>query len=167
MIRLTLVLVAAIYAAMVLWGRQPPDDIEVARSAPLDDTLLVAAADTSAAPAEPAAAAAEEHGGRDVSTDEAVRMALLAGEEPRARPGADEARVAAEPATAEPVWFVTGTRVNLRAGPSTQNRVVGQVTLGDTAEVLSDPGADWIRIRVTDTGTEAYIFGRFLSEDPA
>jgi hypothetical protein len=61
---------------------------------------------------------------------------------------------------------VTGTAVNLRAGPSTANAVVGQVTLGQTVRVL-DPDSDgWATIEVPATGEQAYIAARFLEVLP-
>ena len=63
-------------------------------------------------------------------------------------------------------WFVTGTNVNLRAGPGTGNEVVAQLPFGTKAQTLSDTSAEWIEIK-TDDGTAGWIFARFLSDaDP-
>lgn len=57
---------------------------------------------------------------------------------------------------------ITGTAVNLRAGPSTANDVVGQVSEGQTLRVL-DPDTDgWATIENPATGENAYIASRFL-----
>ncbi|WP_068118121.1 SH3 domain-containing protein [Tropicimonas marinistellae] len=55
--------------------------------------------------------------------------------------------------------YVTGTRVNVRAGPSTAYRVVGTVARGDLVELVSYEGADWARVR-TSEGTEPGFMSR-------
>lgn len=62
------------------------------------------------------------------------------------------------------LWFVTGSRVNLRAGPSTSDAVVGQAVLGQRAEVVQETADGWFQIRVRDSGQSGYIFGQFLSD---
>ncbi|MBM9596312.1 SH3 domain-containing protein [Roseitranquillus sediminis] len=160
MLRLTASLLVALYAVLIIWGepRREPG-VEVTRNNSLATTLV-----------SPASARDETSPATNVSPAEAVQIALAAGE---ARPEAAPAAVAvreAEPAT-EPqrdVRFVTGTRVNLRAQPTTSSAIVGQVGVGDAAEVLSEGDGGWVRVRTLDEGTEAYIFGRFLSlERPA
>ena len=61
-------------------------------------------------------------------------------------------------------WYVTGSRVNLRGGPGTGNAVVGQVTFGTEAEVLTDRDG-WYEIRLADGSASGWIFGRFLNEE--
>lgn len=113
-----------------------------------------------------------------ISDAEAVRIALEAGKAYRTdrklaplRGGrvaaiATETKTGAPVASADvdgPLRYVTGSRVNLRAGPGTGNAVVGQVVLGDAAEVLDDRDG-WYQIRTTDGATSGWIFGRFLGD---
>lgn len=78
-------------------------------------------------------------------------------------PAADAQDVATSaPETPTGVWTVTGSAVNLRAGPGTNHPVVGQMDLGDLAIPLGETGGDWIRIEPADGGSEAWIFARFL-----
>lgn len=70
----------------------------------------------------------------------------------------------APPPEAVDVWFVTGTKVNLRAGPGTGNAVVAQLTLGTETRALSDPTSDWVEIETTDGAAHGFIFSRFLSQ---
>lgn len=63
------------------------------------------------------------------------------------------------------LWYVTGNRVNLRGGPSTSDAVVGQVVLGQAAEVLEETADGWFRIRTRDGADTGYIFGQFLSQN--
>ncbi len=115
----------------------------------------------------------------DISERNAVEMALEAAKTHRA---AQEVRITLrgmteanpEPtettittvAVTEPanMWYVTGSRVNIRSGPGTGNGVVTQAVYGDEAEPLSDTGSDWIEIRMSD-GTTGWIFGSFLSDN--
>ncbi len=57
---------------------------------------------------------------------------------------------------------VTGTAVNLRAGPSTANDVVGQVTFGQTLRVFDADSDGWATVELPATGARAYIASRFL-----
>ncbi|MEM1430358.1 MAG: SH3 domain-containing protein [Pseudomonadota bacterium] len=67
----------------------------------------------------------------------------------------------AEPAPV--VLYVTGSRVNVRAGPSTGFTVISSVAFGDAVEVLADPGDGWAEIRLTN-GDTGYMSRRFLEE---
>ena len=111
-----------------------------------------------------------------ISEAEAVRIALKTGEDIRAARERDPLRGLVAAVEAEPddepsavreardLWYVTGTRVNLRAGPGTGSAVIGQVGLGDAAEVLSDSGG-WYRIRTGDGTLTGWIYGDYL--DPS
>ncbi|MEM6539085.1 MAG: SH3 domain-containing protein [Pseudomonadota bacterium] len=61
------------------------------------------------------------------------------------------------------LWYVTGSRVNLREGPSTSNAVIGQVTRGSEAEVLGDQNG-WYQIRLANGSVSGWISGQFLNE---
>lgn len=65
-----------------------------------------------------------------------------------------------------PVKWVSGTRVNVRQGPSTDYGVVGQVVLADAVLVTEDLGDGWSRIRIEGDGVEGYIATRFLQAAP-
>ncbi|SFO82678.1 SH3 domain-containing protein [Tranquillimonas alkanivorans] len=177
MIRLTLLLLIVIGLTMTIAGRKVEEDagVEVARLETDTPGLLTASAS-----------------GRDASEplalddyERAVQLALEATEAPRGerlamraepvdagRPAATVEPVAAasestEARASEPpedLWYVTGTRVNLRAGPSTGNPVVGQASLGEAAEMLGQEGS-WYRIRLNDNGREAFIYGRYLAPE--
>ena len=161
MFRLTLVLLVGLYATMAIWGEPTGSDVAVSRDATLPSSLPSLGAAPAAAEAEPAQGSTLA----DVSEKEAVEMALAAGEK---KPEAATPAVAPqeEPEDLVERWYVTGSRVNLRSGPSTGAAIVGGLSLGDRAEILSDPNDQWIRIR-TEEGLEAWIYGRFLSETPA
>ena len=61
------------------------------------------------------------------------------------------------------VHRVTADRANLRAGPSNDANVRGQVESGDEViELRRDRG--WLGVRVTRTGEEGWIFGDLLQQ---
>ncbi len=58
---------------------------------------------------------------------------------------------------------ITGSSVNLRAGPSTNNPVLRAFPRGERAELIASLDNGWAQIRVVSTGTEGYMAGRFLA----
>ncbi|MDP5306805.1 SH3 domain-containing protein [Paracoccus spongiarum] len=79
--------------------------------------------------------------------------------------GAAPAPVAPPPAGATgPILYVTGSRVNFRAGPSTGDRVIGALDGGAAVEALGPTDGAWVNIRDRD-GRIGYISGQFLSAD--
>lgn len=62
------------------------------------------------------------------------------------------------------VLYVTGSSVNVRAGPSTQNAVLGRVRRGDEVELVDYEDNGWAKIRVADLANEVFISGDYLSD---
>ena len=73
------------------------------------------------------------------------------------------APVAAEQAAQGEIWYVAGNSLNVRAGPSTSDEVIGKLTRGEAALVVWREGDDWARIRIEGDGIEGYVAMRFLS----
>lgn len=70
-----------------------------------------------------------------------------------------------EVSSAAAVWssvVVTGSVVNLRAGPGTQYQVLDKVTIGDTLQVTGGL-EDWYRIYVSDKSLFAWIYAPLTS----
>ncbi|MEV8467091.1 SH3 domain-containing protein [Fluviibacterium sp. DFM31] len=67
-----------------------------------------------------------------------------------------------EPARAQ----VLGTTVNLRAGPSVGDPVVGRVNFGDEVVLLGEERDGWRSIAHPDTGQPVYMASRFLQPLP-
>jgi uncharacterized protein YgiM (DUF1202 family) len=63
-----------------------------------------------------------------------------------------------------PRRYVTGSRVNLRAGPSTEFDILTSLAYGAEVDLLAAPEASWARIRAAD-GTEGFMSRRFLAEE--
>ena len=62
-----------------------------------------------------------------------------------------------------PLAEVTGTRVNLRAGPSTGDPVLTALRLGDQVELIGATGDGWAQIRAIADGREGFMAIRFLT----
>jgi len=58
---------------------------------------------------------------------------------------------------------VTARAVNLRAGPSTNNAVVGRATQNDSAEIIEMLPSGWAKVYILETGTEAFMSAQFLA----
>ena len=59
---------------------------------------------------------------------------------------------------------VTGKRVNMRAGPSTDYDVLDTLTFGTQAEVIEVTADGWARVRVIDTNQIGWMAERLLSD---
>lgn len=60
--------------------------------------------------------------------------------------------------------YVSGSRVNVRTGPSTQYGVITSLPYGQPVELLAENGDGWARIRL-DGGREGFMARRFLADD--
>lgn len=67
--------------------------------------------------------------------------------------------------TPDVVLYVTGERVNVRAGPSTDFAVITALARGAPVVDVGPAGAGWREIRL-ETGETGYMSGDFLSSEP-
>ncbi|MFU8865889.1 MAG: SH3 domain-containing protein [Rhodobacterales bacterium] len=58
---------------------------------------------------------------------------------------------------------ITGTSVNMRAGPGTGYGVMGRVTRGTEVEVLESYNAGWLRLRVVDGSSVGWVAASLVS----
>lgn len=174
MFRLIAATLAALYGILYVFGDEARRPAEVSRAEPLGFEFL----STTTIPAGTPTGRVHVS---EISDREAIDLALAAGksvrDERKIKPSRTVAvaAVSVEPAAEAPApaaedvsryWYVTGSRVNLRGGPSTSDAVVGQVTLGTEAEVLADADG-WYQIRLADGSASGWIFGKFLDEKRA
>ena len=179
MLKMTLTLCIAIYAGFVLWGQpleqtgepaparpamamqtgpgydrpvilstQQAGQATVTRAAVTATVVPDAAAIAAATPAPDAAEA------RRIGEPTLVRLA---------RPNADAADPVA--AAAEPegdLFRVTGSRVNMRGGPSTAYGVIDSLAEGTLAEAIGETVDGWREIRDVETGRTGFMSARFL-----
>lgn len=69
----------------------------------------------------------------------------------------------ADPATGD-IRTVSGNRVNVRGGPSTNYDVVSRLTRGEEVEVLEDNGNGWVRMRPLEGGNVGWMADFLLNE---
>jgi hypothetical protein len=162
MVRLTLVTCAAVYAVLLVWSERAADDVVQIGTTPTQAAPAVIASTPSAL----------------VSAD-GRRLAVVLAIEPRRLvetsgqialvqtprgaqtiPTAIAPPPASEPA---PLGEVTGTAVNLRAGPSAREPVLASLIRGDRVEVIGATDTGWALIRAVSTGVEGFMSARFLT----
>jgi hypothetical protein len=179
MMKLTFSLAVALYAGFVIWGQPGQAVSEAAKSA--SAPIAVAAADfdrpTILTPGgdaaevtravardvivpDPAVIAASapapsDDFGRPRDIGEPMIVSLV-------DPGTQAPASAADDARND-LLVVTGSRVNLRAGPSTANAVVDSLAEGTLTEPLGAPVNGWQEIRDVESGLTGYMAARFLS----
>ncbi|MFO6465477.1 SH3 domain-containing protein [Jannaschia sp. KMU-145] len=179
MLKLTFTLAAALYAGFVIWG-QPTDGMAAAEAEAATPVVMAAAnydrpVILTNASSEPA-----------VTRNEPVvpDAAVIAASAPAPNPVFSAPRLIGEPvvvnllqpaavtASAETtpdaqagMLVVSGSRVNMRSGPSTGNRVVDSLPQGTLTEPLGAPENGWQQIRDVATGQTGWMASRFL--DPA
>lgn len=129
------------------------------RPAELDDTSEAPL--TEVAMADPTAT-------EETATDaERPEVGILAG---LSDPGFLMGAVAPEPTEAAPTskqyLFVTGNRVNVRSGPSTDYRVVGSVELGEPVELIAYGNDGWAQILMDDGQKTGFMASKFLEQNP-
>jgi hypothetical protein len=182
-IRLTLVLTAGLVGSMIIFGTNGPDET----GGPIEKTVLAPEAEAPAdlpvekvvatsftaqtpkpTPAPPpvrpvvrrAAVVAVPPADLAVAPQETLDLARIAPSDE-----AIENAVAQAILPQADIRYVTGSRVNLRAGPSTSDAVVARLARGAETVVLAEAGEGWFRIRDLDTGAEGFMSGDFLSVD--
>lgn len=170
----------AIYAALAVLGSGDPRAArrQAATTAPAPAAQDAGGAGLPAPSAQsrPAPAAASDAVPASEAVPEVIPAASQTPEQvqrfpgPRLRPSPEHAGEApAAEATTAPagsgggtVLYVTGNRVNMRAGPSTGEAVVGALNGGAAVEALGPTDGAWVNIRDGE-GREGYISGQFLS----
>ncbi|MCK0169408.1 SH3 domain-containing protein [Jannaschia sp. S6380] len=177
MIKLVFTLAAALYAGFVIWGH-PTDVVAPEKQGAV--SIAADAAEFDRPVILQNASSPEPHVTRAVASEALVPdAAAIAASAPAPAGSFPEPRLIGEPlvvslveprdapeATAEPtaerMLRVTGSRVNMRAGPSTANRVVDSLPQGTLAEPLGPPEGGWQEIRDIATGRTGFMSARFL-----
>ena len=153
MIRLTLFLLAGIAVTLSVAGRDLPETAAT-------DTAAVTRKQTDPPTAPSGRLALDDEAGAIERALNAAKTIQPATVQPAAVQTTPTEGVRSESGAVRAT--VNAERVNLRTGPSTSNSVIDQVVRDQTVEILGAQD-DWARIRVTQTGLEAWIFGRFLT----
>lgn len=152
MIKLTLLTLAGLFAVWTLWGE--PGARKPAQVAETPAAQIVAQPEPEPVPDVVEAASQTPERVQSFPGPELQPSPEYAGQTPPAA-----TPVAADGAT---ILYVTGSRVNFRAGPSTNDTVVGAITGGSPVEALGPVDADWVHIRDAQ-GREGFMSSSFLS----
>ena len=193
MLRLTLILVAGLFAALMIAGEdrgqmRPGLADAAARKAiagpdslaPAAETLTVVAAEPVAKPAakpavtepvvaravpEPPAPYVEPARTLVTEIEEPVFSLSSVGSE--AVPDAPAAAATPEIADggAGTIWYVVADSVNVRAEPSTDADVLGKLASGEATLLVQAVDADWARIVIQGDGVEGFVAMRYLSPE--
>lgn len=153
MIRLTLLLLAGLFATLQIGGRDNGQTrfglIEAEKEAAL------------VASAKPAPVVKPQPQTSTVS-DQTVQVAFT----PTTRVVAPVVQPVAQPSLepAGDVRYVSGRSVNVRGGPSTQDDVVGKLVRGDAVRVVFVEDNGWARVRVEGDGVDGYMSLDFLTD---
>lgn len=155
LLRLSIILIAALWAGFLIWGAPTAptaqSDQNMRNGTTRTASVTNYAVPTILAVDRPTLAAKQ-------TTTRAAPLPILAVQIATApTPPLDTA-----PAEELPLFTVTGTRVNLRAGPSTDTDVVMSLSLGSVTEALGAENEGWIKIRDLNTGLSGYMSARFL-----
>lgn len=175
MIRLTLLLCAGMFAALLIAGEdrgQLRPGLARAAALAADEPVTQEIAEVAAEVAVVAPAAAP--------IDAVIQPAAFSPEADPTPTAAFTLETSAAPllpeqvpapqsaATAAPlsgeIRYVTASSVNVRQDPSTDAAVVGRLTRGEAALVVWQEGTDWARIVIEGDGLEGYVAARFLSD---
>jgi len=166
-IRLTLITAVLIWGAMYYFGRDEglPED-RLGRTPEPEE--VVAPVEEAAEPEQPVAEVTAipeptPEVAPTVEPEPTPEPAPVAEPEPEPEP-APVAEPEPEPEP-EVVLYVTGRRVNVRAGNSTADAVITSLPRGAAVIDLGDAGEGWRQIQL-ETGEIGYMSGDFLSVDP-
>ncbi|GHC52264.1 SH3 domain-containing protein [Neogemmobacter tilapiae] len=165
MLKLTLTLCAAMFAAMLIGGRdhgqlrpglaaaqleaaQAPVTAQAAVE-PAEVVTQAAFTPATALPAEVVAPANEL--ALPLVQPEAVETALAEAEAPVEEAPAD-------------VWYVAADTVNVREGPGTTYGILDKLANGDAVSVVWQDDTGWAKIRIEGDGIEGYVSTDFLTQ---
>lgn len=170
MIRLTILTLAGLFAVLSLYGTPQGDRPDPAVADASADTAttetaadaIAAATVTEAVATQPAAIQPDEVQQTPEKVQDFPGPPLRPSPEYVGSTEQAEADLAApEGAT---ILYVTGDRVNFRAGPSTNDRVVGALLRGSPVEALNRTDEGWVQLRDAQ-GREGYMSAQFLSPE--
>jgi uncharacterized protein YgiM (DUF1202 family) len=175
MLRLTVILCAAMFAALLIVGEDrgqlrpglanADQDTKPAVVAKVERVVekavepqvaAVAAKPKPAAEVVTAAFAPEPEREVVAEVEEVFTLSNLPTETP---PAAPDAGVEGQ------ILYVTAESVNVREGPSTESAVLGKLGTGEAALVITDVDGEWARIVIQGDGMEGYVAMRFLSPE--
>jgi len=181
MIRLSLFLLAGLFAAMLVWGT---DSVElqvepiaemvledgspsnVAVSAPEPVARIVAVIEPTVKLADWTKPDALDQTPSVATSDLIVVQSSDAPADAAVIEATNGQPEAVTPIEVVKVLVVTGNSVNMRAGPSTNLGIVGNLKRGDRAELVAEAVNGWVEIRSVESGRVGFMAARFLEPEP-
>lgn len=137
--------------------------VEIAGVVP-EFLVLDKALDTQATAVKPQTAAADA---ADLAAEGNARLANLTLAEPatfaQAAGYAPTSEETGQTEAARDLRQITGTSVNMRAGPGTGYGVMGRVTRGTEVEVLESYNSGWLRLRVIENSSIGWVAASLVS----
>lgn len=165
MLRLTTLLLAGLYLSLAVFGRDGgPKTIATATAAPAPASESLSVQDYAEALIRARATSTKVD--NEPKMARIGRMDAPAGWATAPLPEADESVVTVSSKSVAPAdedyVYVTGNVVNMRAGPSTSDAVIGQLREGTRAIVIEASG-NWTKIQDAATGETGFMSAKFLS----
>lgn len=190
MLRMTLILCAGMYAALMIAGvdrgQLRPGLAEAAAKAAVAGASKVSGGDSEQLAAAPVVAAPVETVAAPVVAEAAPAVKETAvAPEPYVEPARTVVTEVPEPvfslasvgneavpATPEvpdggqgTIWYVTANSVNVRAEPSTEAEIVGRLGNGEATLMVQAVDDTWARIVIQGDGVEGFVALRYLSAE--
>lgn len=89
------------------------------------------------------------------------------GQDTQGRDAGKPAESAVQVAAAQPVYlYVAAASVNLHVLPLLSSKVVKVLKINDKVERMSQSGAQWLKVRYSDTGAEGWAPAQYLKASP-
>lgn len=174
-IRLSVATIAALGAVLLVYGEDHGSPQSLGRETSLLQAVLP---DSGAKGTDDLSEALTLAMRSDASPETETDIALFEPEEPARAEGDamlvqatassdDLAEPVAQPAPDPEISFlyVSGSRVNVRGGPSTDYGVISSLGYGTQVEDLGHAADGWREIRLLETGERGFMAGRFLTDD--
>lgn len=76
----------------------------------------------------------------------------------------EEADVVATAVEPTKILYVAATSINVRQGPSTNDKVLDRLVRYEAVSLVKDAGDGWVQIRIEGDGIEGFVAARFLTD---
>lgn len=76
----------------------------------------------------------------------------------------EEADIAATAVEPTKILYVAATSINVRQGPSTEDKVLDRLRRYEAVSLVKEAGDGWVQIRIEGDGIEGFVASRFLTD---
>lgn len=165
MLRMTLILCAAMFVALLIGGEdrgQARPGLMGAYDDPVVQPPVVAQREPAAVVTQAAFTPATEMPEAVQTPTSDLTLPLVQPEAVQAALTEAETPVAEEPAA--DVWYVAADTVNVREGPGKNYPVLDKLAQGDAVAVVWQDDTGWAKIRIEGDGIEGFVSTDFLTQ---